>query len=151
MFHSNNRSENREYFFEVWKKYQNKHPLDAMESKVLSILQMHPELHILLNDPEKYLESDFFAELGESNPFLHLGLHTAVMEQLSVDQPKGIRKLFNKACQRFADEHEAYHCVMNSLAIELHEMYENNRTFNEALYFKRIKKAIRKGFWTGDE
>jgi hypothetical protein len=51
----------------------------------------HPEYHRVLEDRERYLDRDWKPEGGDTNPFLHIAMHLAIEEQLSIDQPPGIR------------------------------------------------------------
>jgi len=76
---------------------------------------MHPEYHALLEQPERYLERDYGPESGGLNPFLHLSLHLAIAEQLSIDQPPGIRTRFERLAQHL-DEHDALHSILECLA-----------------------------------
>jgi hypothetical protein len=93
------------------------------------------------------LDKDFQTEMGETNPFLHLSLHLVLLEQIQTNQPRGITKLFQQALERFLDVHEAEHCIMNSIAIALHEVFQEQKQFDEKAYLKRIKTAIQKGYW----
>jgi hypothetical protein len=42
-------------------------------------------------------------------------MHLAIAEQLSVDQPPGIRAVFRRLAERHGDEHAAAHAVMDCL------------------------------------
>jgi len=141
------REEYRENFFNVWFKYKNSKPLDRMEKRILDILLRHKEYMSLLDDPEKNLDNDFFPELGETNPFLHISLHLTISEQVIINQPKGIRGLYKKCINSFEDVHEAEHCIMNSLAMGIHEIMSESKPFDEKKYLQRIKKALRDGQW----
>lgn len=142
-----NRQDHRQVYFDVWHKYQNKQPLEPLEKKILSIVLQHPEFHKIFIDPDKFLDKDYFPELGETNPFVHLSLHLTVLEQIQTNQPHGITALYKKATACFNDPHEAEHCIMNSLAIALDDIMRNNAAFNEKTYLKRIKIALLNGYW----
>ena len=45
---------------------------------------------------------------AQMNPFLHLSLHLAIEEQLSIDQPPGIRASFEALAEK-RGEHDAKH------------------------------------------
>lgn len=147
MLFGENRMDHRQVLFDVWSKHERQLPLDPMEKKMLSIILNHPEYHTLLSNPEKNLDMDYFAESGETNPFLHMGLHLTLLEQIQTDQPRGITSLYKKAVTSFGEVHEAEHCIMNSLAIELHALLKEHKPFDEKAYFKRIKVALKKGCW----
>ncbi len=61
------------------------------------------------------LRREYAVDDGRTNPFLHMSMHLAIAEQLSIDQPPGIRAMFKKLVQRRADEHAAMHDVMECL------------------------------------
>lgn len=142
-----NRDDHRQIMFDVWNKYEANEPLTPLEKKILAIMLAHPEYKQVFADQDKFLTKDFFSELDETNPFLHLSLHLAVLEQIQTDQPRGIRALYKQAVEKFHDVHDAEHCVMNSLAIAMHEVMQENKLFNEKAYLKRIKVALKNGYW----
>lgn len=147
LLYGENRQDHRQIFFDVWRKQQNHEPLDALEKKILSILLQHPEYHFIFSNAEKFLDTEYFPELGETNPFLHLGLHLTVLEQIQINQPHGITGLYKKCLEVFEDSHEAEHCIMNSLAITLHEVMSGNKPFDEKAYLERIAIALQNGRW----
>ncbi|MBV8030984.1 MAG: DUF1841 family protein [Betaproteobacteria bacterium] len=107
------RKQVRDLFFEAWRKYRVGEPLAGMEAAALEAILLHPEYHPALSDPERHRDRDYS---GESNPFLHMSLHLALEEQLSIDQPPGIAKLFGDLLSRTGDRHEALHEAIECLA-----------------------------------
>ncbi len=112
---SPSRDEARRFFFDTWAKHRRGEALTGMENLALEIIGLHPEYHALLDAPERHLERDYLPELGDINPFLHLSLHLAVEEQLSIDQPVGIRGLYQRLVQKTGSEHDAKHAVLECL------------------------------------
>jgi hypothetical protein len=121
--------------------------LEPLEKQLVEVIKKHPEYQAILTQPEKYKDKEYLPELGEINPFFHLSLHQAVFEQVSVNLPKGIRKLYQELIIRLGDPHEAEHCMMSSLAIGLYDAKNNFLPFDNQAYVKRIKKALRNGYW----
>lgn len=110
------RDQARQMFFDAWAKCQRGEPLTDMEALVVDILGRHPEYHAIVAAPERYIEREWLPELGETNPFLHLSMHLAIHEQLSIDQPAGIKARYEKLRASLGDEHDAQHQVMECLA-----------------------------------
>lgn len=110
------RDQVRLFFFDAWKKYRASEPLTDLEGIALQVMQMHPEYHAVLDAPEKYLEQEYFPEMGETNPFLHMSLHVSIHEQLSIDQPKGIAAAYKALQLKHGEAHAAQHEVMDCLA-----------------------------------
>lgn len=109
------RDQARLFFIEAWRKHGQRLPLTPMEHIAADIVGMHPEYHVLLADEERALAAEFSPESGALNPFLHLSLHLAVEEQLSIDQPSGIAAAFRGLTSRKADRHEALHEIVECL------------------------------------
>jgi hypothetical protein len=106
----------RQFFFEAWRKYRASEPLPGLEGMALQVMQMHPEYHVVLDAPGRYLEQEYFPDMGETNPFLHLSLHLSILEQLSIDQPPGIVTTYQALRHQHGDEHPAQHALMECLA-----------------------------------
>jgi len=109
------RDEARRFIVDAWRKSRAGEPLSDMERTVASLVGMHPEYHALVDGGERHLERDYTPDGGAVNPFLHLSLHLAVAEQLSIDQPPGIRAEFERLKRARGDEHDALHAVLECL------------------------------------
>jgi hypothetical protein len=110
------REQVRELFFGTWAKYRAGRALEAMEALALEVILQHPEYHALLDDPERYREREYFPEMGETNPFLHMSLHIALEEQLSIDQPRDVVQCFNALTAKHGARHAALHDALECLA-----------------------------------
>ncbi len=105
------KNEVRSFFIDAWARRDG--VLTPLETLAVSWIEQHPEYHDDLAAPDA-LQRDWGVEQGRSNPFLHLSMHLSISEQVSIDQPPGIRQ----ACQLLAarsGEHEAQHAVMECL------------------------------------
>lgn len=100
-------------FFATWRKYRAGEPLAGIEALALEAILLHPEYHPVLDAPERYRDRDY---VEETNPFLHMSLHLALMEQLSIDQPPGIAGLFREMEIRKGERHAALHEALECLA-----------------------------------
>jgi hypothetical protein len=107
------REQVRDSFFEAWRKYRTGAPLVGIESLALDVILAHPEYHGMLASPARYREKDY---VDEANPFLHMSLHVALEEQLSIDQPPGIAAHFRALLARRGERHEAVHQAIECLA-----------------------------------
>jgi hypothetical protein len=107
------REEVRDMFFGAWRKYRAGQPLAGIEALALEVILLHPEYHDALGHPERSRDRDY---RDESNPFLHMSLHVALEEQLSIDQPPGIGPRFQALVLKFQNRHEALHQALECLA-----------------------------------
>lgn len=110
------REQARAFFFETWRKYRAGEPLSGLEAMALELILLHPEYHAVLEQSERTREREYLPELGETNPFLHLSLHLALEEQLSIDQPPGIAERFAALLARHGERHAALHAALDCLA-----------------------------------
>lgn len=110
------RDQARRFFFDAWEKHRTHRPLSPLEAMAMDVMIAHPEYHAVLDHPERTLERDYLPESGDINPFLHLQLHLAVEEQLSIDQPPGILAHYHRLLNRDGDPMAAQHHIMECLA-----------------------------------
>ncbi|NBT33964.1 MAG: DUF1841 family protein [Betaproteobacteria bacterium] len=116
MFFQPSRDEVRLFFTETWRKMQAREPLTPIESMASEWLAHHSEFHELLSHPERARDAEFSVEDGRTNPFLHLAMHLSIAEQISIDQPAGIRSVMDALTIKTGDLHEAMHQAMDCLA-----------------------------------
>ena len=133
------RDQARDFFFELWTKAQERSPLTPLESMALAIVGDHPEYHPVLGDPARNREREWRPEGGETNPFLHLSMHLAIEEQLSIDQPPGIRDAVNALARRRGSEHDARHDVMDCLAEMIWQAQRHGRPFDNGAYLDCLR------------
>lgn len=115
MIFNPSREDVRRFFCDAWRKQNAGELLTPLEGLALKWVAAHPEYHALLDDPERALAEDFTVERGVTNPFLHLAMHLALEEQLSIDQPPGIRSAFAQLTAHAGAEHDAAHEAMECL------------------------------------
>lgn len=137
------RDEARRHFFETWRKYRAGEILSDLEHVTLRVISLHPEYHPLLDNPERNLGHDYPPENGGMNPFLHLSLHLAVEEQLSIDQPPGIRAHFERIARATGSEHDAKHALLECLAEVIWQAQRTGAAPDQALYLTCLEDKFR--------
>lgn len=138
------RDEVRRFFFEAWRKYRATEPLTPLEGMAVEVIGMHPEYHAVLDTPEKYLEQEYFPEMGETNPFLHMSLHLSILEQLSIDQPPGIAAAYQSLRNKHGEAHPAQHDLMECLAETVWRAQRERTAPDGATYLAKIQKAAQR-------
>ena len=139
---SNNRNQLRKMFFHSWQKFQSGETLEPLEQIIAQIVQQHPEYHSLLADEIAHLDKDYTPEMGETNPFLHMSMHIAIVEQLSVDRPAGIKDLYQQLVLKFSDSHEAEHHIMECLGQVMWEAQRNQAMPDDNQYLECLRKLL---------
>ena len=137
------RDQARSFFFETWRKYRAGSPLAGLESVALDLILQHPEYHRVLDDPEKQLTQEYFPESGETNPFLHLSLHLALEEQLSIDQPPGIARHFAQLAARCGERHAALHEALECLGETLWRAQRDRVPLDAEAYLECLARRAR--------
>ena len=105
----------RRFFCEVLRKQRAREPLTPMEAVAAPWVAEHPEYHADLADVDAAIAAVYTVEEGRANPFLHLSMHLSIAEQVSIDQPTGIRQAFELLAARRGSAHEAHHGIMECL------------------------------------
>lgn len=126
----------RKAFFEAWRRYRAGEVLSAADHLIVEAARQHPEYQTVLADPERYHDHDWQPELGAVNPFLHLGLHIALREQVSLDRPPGIRAQYERLCQASQDRHAAEHRLIDCLAETLWQAERAGTLPDEQAYLR---------------
>ncbi|MDP2811506.1 MAG: DUF1841 family protein [Rhodocyclaceae bacterium] len=109
------RGEARRFLIDAWRKRCASLPATPMETLAADVAALHPEYHGLLAAGDEAIDREWTPDQGETNPFLHLSLHLAIEEQLSIDQPPGIRAAFGQRLARRDDRHAALHDILECL------------------------------------
>lgn len=138
------RGQVRDFFFACWRKYRAAEPLAGLETVALQVALLHPEYHAVLDDPQRYREQEYFPELGVSNPFLHMSLHMALEEQISIDQPLGVSGRFAQLVCRAGDRHAAVHEAIECLAEMVWRAQKDAAPPDAQAYLANLDKRIGK-------
>lgn len=128
------RDELRKIYLDSWQQYKNKRPLEPLQAQIIEIILLHPEYHTLLDNPDAY-HYDF----SEHNPFLHLGLHLALREQVATNRPRGIAVIYKTLCERFDDILFAEHKMIDCLADILWDAERSGKAASEEIYLEKLK------------
>jgi len=141
MLFGNDRQNLRRFFQQTWNKALAGAPLQPLESIVTQVIRQHPEYHALLQT-EAALERDWSPDQGQTNPFLHMGMHIAIAEQLGADQPPGIRQLYADLVGRTGDVHETEHRMLECLGRQLWEAQRQGTAPDQQAYLECLRALL---------
>lgn len=130
------RAETRRFFRDTWHKRCQGLALEPLETIVAEVVAAHPEYQRALT--EELPDSCFDADPAQ-NPFLHLGLHVALLEQLQADRPAGIRAEFLRLKARHEDVHHTEHRLLEVLAETLWHAQSRGVMPDESAYMAKIR------------
>jgi hypothetical protein len=132
------REQVRDFFTGAWRKHRNREVLGALETIAAGIVLEHPEYHDLLASAD-VLVREFPPDDGQTNPFLHLSLHLAVEEQISIDQPPGIRAAFEALCRRHG-RHPAMHELLDCLGETMSQALRDGASPDGSAYIDSVRR-----------
>ena len=140
MFYGDTIQETRQMFFSSWAHYLQKKNLTPLEQQIVQVLLDHPEYHKVIEQSTKFQEQAFYPELGQTNPFLHMGLHLGVREQIATDRPAGIAQAYKKLLKKYHDPLAVEHLIMDQLAECLWLSQKNNQPPDEQHYLSALSQ-----------
>lgn len=145
LFHDRSRAELRRLYFESWRKHRAGERLEPLEAGIAAVIAEHPEYHWLFEGPiredaQLAVEAEFLPEDGGANPFLHMGLHLALREQVATDRPPGIAAIHAQLTRRMDSSHGAEHEMLEVLGEMLWEAQRSGTLPDEARYLERLRE-----------
>ena len=139
-FAGQNRDQMRRRYLEAWRKFNARAPLEPLEAQLAAVIAEHPEYVAWLEAGHQALSAEFTPEGGRENPFLHMGLHLAIREQVATNRPAGIAEIHRKLSQRPGGAHAAEHAMLEPLAEILWDAQRQGRMPDEQAYLERLRK-----------
>lgn len=142
LFAGQTRDQLRQAYADAWRKRRDGSLLTPLEAMIADVVGLHPDFQPLIEAaPDGATRAPLSAAAVE-NPFLHLGLHMAVREQLSIDRPAGVRDLHAGLRIRCGDAHEAEHELMRALGEALRNAQEAARPPDEREYLDLARRRM---------
>ncbi|PJD94434.1 MAG: hypothetical protein CK424_00030 [Legionella sp.] len=140
MMHGDTIQDTRGFFFKSWNKYKQSQALEPLESQLIAVILQHPEYHTFLDkqDPELH----FHPDLGVTNPFLHMGLHLTLRDQIAMDRPVGIAAVFQQLLKKLGNEHDVEHLLLEPLAECLWSAQRQHQLPDERAYLKACQVLL---------
>jgi hypothetical protein len=140
LFAGETREQLRRRYLEAWRKFSAREPLEPLEAQLAAVIAEHPEYIGWLQSGDAALLAEFSPAGGRENPFLHMGLHLAIREQVTTDRPAGIARVYQELTRRSESAHEAEHRMIEPLAETLWEAQRNGCAPDEGAYLERLRR-----------
>jgi hypothetical protein len=142
LFDSYTREQLRQTYADAWRKHLAHAPLTPLEAMITDVIGAHFEYQAIVSDANAALAFEPSASRDTENPFLHMGLHLAVREQVSIDRPPGVRELHRLLQARYGDVHRAEHALMEALGEALWQALRAGRPPDEGYYLARARRRL---------
>lgn len=142
MFYGESPNDTRQLFYSSWKKYKQGTVLLPLESQIAAVIIDHPEYHAFLEATPQH-DLAYFPELGETNPFLHMGLHLAIRDQVDTDRPVGMNNIYKQLLQKYNNSLSVEHLLVDCLAESLWQAQRNQTMVDETGYLNACYQLLR--------
>jgi Domain of unknown function (DUF1841) len=140
VFAGQSREQMRRMYLEAWRKFSARAPLEPLEAQLAAVIAEHPEYVTWLESGESALSAEFTPEGGRENPFLHMGLHLAIREQVATNRPAGITEIHQRLSTRLGGVHAAEHAMLEPLAEALWDAQRQRQAPDEQAYLERLRR-----------
>ena len=125
----------RQAYREAWQKAAEAKVLSPLEAQIVAVIEEHPEFLAAIENVEPVDD-----QLMSKNPFLHMGLHLTIRDQVKLDRPLGIRDLFEQLRASCGDTHAAEHHMFDALAETLWDAQQQRAEPDVELYMERLRR-----------
>jgi hypothetical protein len=141
MFAGLSRDELRGMYRAAWRKFKQQQTLTPLDKQMVAIISEHPEYHVIVESMASDL-ANYSPRSGQLNPWLHMGLHMAIREQVGTNRPHGIAEVHKKLSSRAGGSHEAEHRMLEVLAEELWAAQRSGKAPDEQVYLERLRSLV---------
>ncbi len=138
IFAGQSRDQLRETYRAAWHRYKHQHTLSPLDKQVIAVIAEHPEYHVIVESAAADL-ANYSPRSGQLNPWLHMGLHLAIREQVATNRPNGIADIHAKLARQAGDAHEAEHRMLEVLAEQIWEAQRSGKAPDENAYLERLR------------
>jgi hypothetical protein len=141
MFAGLSRDELRGMYRAAWRKYKLQQTLTPLDKQMVAIISEHPEYHVIIESAASDL-ANYSPRSGQLNPWLHMGLHMAIREQVATNRPHGITEIHKQLAARAGEAHEAEHRMLTVMAETLWEAQRSGKAPDEMAYLERLRALV---------
>lgn len=138
IFDNMSRDQLREMYRSAWRKFKAQQTLSPLDRQIVAVISEHPEYRVIVESAAADL-ANYSPRGGQLNPWLHMGLHLAIREQVSTDRPAGIAEVHARLARQAGGAHEAEHRMLETLATAMFDAQRSGKPPDEAVYLDRLR------------
>ena len=138
IFDGMSRDQLRESYRAAWRKFKTEQPLTALEKQLVAVMNEHPEYRVIIESAAADL-ANYSPRSGQLNPWLHMGLHLAIREQVATNRPAGIAEVHARLAKHAGGAHEAEHRMLEVLAEQMWDAQRGGKPPDEDAYLERLR------------
>jgi len=137
IFEGMSRDQLREMYRSAWRKFRGQQTLSPLEKQIVAVISEHPEYRVIIKSAAADL-ANYSPRGGQLNPWLHMGLHLAIREQVTTNRPAGIAELHARLA-KLNGAHEAEHRMLDVLAEQMWDAQRSGKPPDENAYLDRLR------------
>jgi hypothetical protein len=99
IYEGTSRDQLRQMYRAAWRKFKAQQVLTPLEKQLVAVISEHPEYHVIVESAVEDL-ANYSPRGGQLNPWLHMGLHLAIREQVTTNRPAGIAQVHAQLAAR---------------------------------------------------
>ena len=141
IFDGMSRDQLRELYRDAWRKFRSQQALSPLEKQIVAVISEHPEYRVIVESAASDL-ANYSPRSGQLNPWLHMGLHLAIREQVATNRPAGIAEVHARLAKSAGDAHEAEHRMLETLAETLWDAQRSGKPPDENVYLERLRGLV---------
>lgn len=130
----------RRMYAEAWHRHSRALPMEPIHAQIADVVAIHPEYQGLIEAPDHVVRQEWSPDEGQTNPFLHMGMHLAIRDQVATDRPAGITRVHARLLRRSGDRHAVEHLMMECLGTVLWEAQRRSGGPDEAAYLECLRR-----------
>jgi Domain of unknown function (DUF1841) len=138
IFEGMSRDQLREMYRSAWRKFKGQHTLSPLDKQIAAVISEHPEYRVIVESAAADL-ANYSPRGGQLNPWLHMGLHLAIREQVATNRPAGITEVHARLTKLAGGAHEAEHRMLDVLAEQMWEAQKAGMPPDENVYLERLQ------------
>jgi len=138
IFDNMSRDQLREMYRSAWRKFKAQQTLSPLDRQIVAVISEHPEYRVIVESAAADL-ANYSPRSGQLNPWLHMGLHLAIREQVATDRPAGIADVHARLARQAGGAHEAEHRMLDTLATAMFDAQRSGQPPDENVYLERLR------------
>jgi hypothetical protein len=138
IFDNMSRDQLREMYRSAWRKFKAQQTLSPLDRQIVAVISEHPEYRVIVESAAADL-ANYSPRGGQLSPWLHMGLHLAIREQVATDRPAGIAEVHARLARQAGGTHEAEHRMLETLATAMFDAQRSGKPPDENVYLERLR------------
>lgn len=128
----------RNRIFDAWRMRDRRLSVSPEEKKLIDLLSEHQEFARYWRDPKRYLDYQFDPDFDEVDPFFHILIHEVVDEQITNDEPSGVRVVYGRLTEHNLDTHDVIHRMGAVFLKFLYPVLQGRGEFDSSAYIEEL-------------